>query len=84
MKDKELNGIKRKMENKKQIPLEEMCPFAFNSCRQDVDERKCFGYYEHCIVYQRLKVLNRNPVLTGLQRFQLKYKDFDYGRQLGI
>ena len=63
--------------------LEELCPFAFDKCKQEVDVYRCRDYFEKCIVYLRLKVLERNPVLTGLQRFQLKYKDFDYGRQLG-
>ena len=63
--------------------LEELCPFI-SECKQDINNFRCSSYYERCIIYQRFKVLERNPVLTGLQRFQLKYKNFDYERQLGI
>ena len=66
--------------------LEEMCVYI-DRCSQSVNPRildlRC-KEYEHCTIYQRYKVLEKNPVLTGLQRFQMKYKDFDYGRMLGI
>jgi len=65
----------------------ESCPYIVN-CLQNVNPRildlRCKEDYDRCTIYQRFKVLERNPVLTGLQRFQLRYKDFDYGRQLGI
>ena len=66
------------------LSLEELCPFIDGTCRQPFDKHRCSSYYDSCSIYLRLKVLNRNPVLTGLQRFQMKYKDFDYRRQLGI
>jgi len=66
------------------MTLEELCPFIDGICKQEIDAYRCKDYYDNCIVYQRLKVLSKDKPLTGLQRFQMKYKDFDYGRQLGI
>mgnify|MGYP006992516476 CR=1 FL=1 len=67
--------------------IEEYCPFI-QKCSQNVNPRildlRCNQNYENCTIYPQYKVLERNPVRTGLQRFQLKYKDFDYGRQLGV
>lgn len=70
-------------EDKSNLPLEELCPFI-SECKQEIDERRCSDYYNSCIVYQRLKILSKDKVPTGLQRFQMRYKDFDYGRMLGI
>ena len=69
------------------MTLEETCTYI-DKCSQNVNPRildlRCNQNYERCTIYQRFKVLEKNPVLTGLQRFQLRYKDFDYGRQLGV
>ena len=62
--------------------LTDICLY-FNNCYQDKREI-CQEDYERCIVYQRFRVLDRNKTKTGLERFRERYKDFDYGKQLGI
>ena len=63
--------------------IEELCPFI-SEFKQPIDNFRCSSYYDKCIVYQRFKVLDIHRTKTGLERFRERYKDFDYGRQLGI
>jgi cellobiose phosphorylase len=51
--------------------VEELCPFI-EDCRQEITNR-CKNLYEHCIVYQRLNVLEKNKIPNGLQRFIQRY-----------
>ena len=59
---------------------EELCPFL-ETCRQTIDANRCKDYYDKCIVYQRLKVLEKDKPMTGLQRFIQRYPEY---RFLGI
>jgi len=73
----------KRLGNGKFKRLEELCPYANEECELDIEDR-CKDSYEKCIIYLRYKVIDKFKPMTGLQRFQMRYKDFDYGKQLGI
>ena len=50
------------------------CPFI-TECRQELSEI-CLSF-EKCLVYQRMKILDRKKSKTGLERFKERYPDYE-------
>ena len=54
----------------------------WDACKQVKEFEACLGDYNKCIVYQRLKTLDKNKPKTGLERFMARYGE--NWNQLGI
>ena len=48
------------------------CPYINEDCRQK-RRVECIFQYENCLVYQRMKILDRRKTKIGLERFIKKY-----------